>query len=61
MEALDFLSLQSGPDSDEECLQLAVSFIKILYWLLIVSTRLLKLCIEVCKLYLCTPYLKHHW
>ncbi|CAH3122935.1 unnamed protein product [Pocillopora meandrina] len=47
---LGFIPTISGPDSDEECLQLAVSFIKILYWLLIVSTRLLKLCIESIRL-----------
>lgn len=37
----------SSPDTDEECLKFAVSLVKIVYWLLIVVTRLLKLSIEV--------------
>ena len=40
-------ALFSCPERDEECLKLAVSLVKIVYWLLIVVTRLLKLCIEV--------------
>ena len=41
----------SCPERDKECLKLAVSLVKIVYWLLIVVTRLLKLCIEVSGLY----------
>ena len=40
----------SCPETNEECLRLAVSLVKVIYWLLIVVTRLLKLCIEVCIL-----------
>lgn len=43
-------ALFSCPERDGECLKLAVSLVKIVYWLLIVVTRLLKLCIEVCGL-----------
>ena len=40
----------SCPETNAECLRLAVSLVKVIYWLLIVVTRLLKLCIEVCML-----------
>ena len=51
--------LYSCPETNEECLRLAVSFVKIIYWLLIVVTRLLKLCIEVCRLQKCTLHMLH--
>ena len=44
---LIFTTLLSCPEKDEDCLKLAVSLVKIVYWILIVDTRLLKLCIEV--------------
>ncbi|XP_074614500.1 mediator of RNA polymerase II transcription subunit 24-like isoform X1 [Acropora palmata] len=43
---LSFAPSISSPDTDEECLKFAVSLVKIVYWLLIVVTRLLKLSIE---------------
>ncbi|KAJ7336610.1 Mediator of RNA polymerase II transcription subunit 24 [Desmophyllum pertusum] len=47
---LSFVPTISRPDRDEECLKLAVSLVKIVYWLLIVVTRLLKLCLESMRL-----------
>ena len=46
-EIMIFSLFCSSPDTDEECLKFAVSLVKIVYWLLIVVTRLLKLSIEV--------------
>ena len=46
-EVMIFFLFCSSPDTDEECLKFAVSLVKIVYWLLIVVTRLLKLSIEV--------------
>ncbi|XP_073238709.1 mediator of RNA polymerase II transcription subunit 24-like [Porites lutea] len=43
---LSFIPTISCPETNEECLRLAVSLVKVIYWLLIVVTRLLKLCIE---------------
>ncbi|KAL9983787.1 hypothetical protein ACROYT_G006017 [Oculina patagonica] len=47
---LSFVPTISCPEKDEECLKLAVSLVKIVYWILIVVTRLLKLCLESLRL-----------